>query len=165
MDKVEYAVETLPVVISPKVTWVVCGEPNSYTLPHGNILLCDEIMAMGLGYARFTALHEMGHETIAEYAIPITGPEEAAADDFAVVMSVMEGNPGDVIETAQIFESWAAFMPRSATDVHPSFGDRAIRMRQLLRGMLGEESFKGEWSQAVRSWYALTRPGLRVGVK
>ena len=77
-----------------------------------------------LGNLRFTLLHELGHAVIDQYGVALFGPEEIAADGFAIVLGdhlLDEAEMAAMIRAVtrlgrreaarELFDPWGDYMP------------------------------------------------------
>lgn len=137
--EVERAASYLPIKLEVDMGWALCGSWNgSYWKRYNYIRLCYENLEEGVGPARFIYLHELGHAyTMGEDDFDYTrwdGNYEAAADEFAAIMSLAQGHPEDLLAVARMFERESASRPYRKGDPHPPLLRRAETLRRLYLG-------------------------------
>lgn len=152
-EEVEAAGNILPVEINLPVIWEDCGSWNGWYT--GNeIHLCTDNLKYGLGVAREIYLHELGHAFIHQASVPLDrwkGNEEAAADEFAAVMSITQGHPEDVMVKARL---WITHPGGGGPwDPHPSNYARAMMFVRLYYGYMWPRiTWHDEWVGALSFW-------------
>ena len=154
MEEVQFR---LPVAMDNKVIWKSCGDWNgSYHFSDGHIELCNENLLEGLEVARMILLHELGHAYTFRYHTDLSrwqGNYEDAADEFAAVMTAVQGRPEDMIAKARLWEEWEKGHPWKGNDVHSPHLERAKRFRTLYHGFMFPKSQEGEaWRGALAFW-------------
>lgn len=156
-EQVEEAAIYLPVELDVDVTWINCTSWNGFYYPgQSRIELCRQNLAMGVGVARFIFLHELGHAYTFQNGLGYArwgGNYEAAADEWAAVMSITQGHPRDILEIANAYEAWGRLNPWHKGDPHPPMELRASNMRKLYYGWLYSWSVYGhDWREALAHW-------------
>ena len=137
-ERIESLQTYLPVELHVPVSWAHCGDWNGFYYPGSNrIVLCEENLALPEGAARLLFLHELGHA----YSIPLEldtvrweGNYEDEADEFAMVMSIVQGRPEDLLVMARVWEKWAKENPPEEGDEHSPASERAERLRRIYNG-------------------------------
>lgn len=136
-----------------------CGEPGAFYLAAlSAVQICYELvdviadritsegadgeMAYGGRFA-FIALHQVGHALIDKLRLPIDGPVELAADEFAAVMAARAPNAYSAVP-------WGGWRARAAgTDwEHPEIGNPGLgeaRSERLACLMYGVNPDAHEW--------------------
>lgn len=136
---VEEIAINLPVEVDVPVRWVSCGTWNGAYYYSGRIELCNENIAEGPGVARFIFLHELGHAYTFGRGTGFErfyGNYEAAADDFAAVISIVQGHPEDLVAMANAYEDWGKWNVQDPNDPHPSPMARAQHLRDIYLGYM-----------------------------
>lgn len=148
----------------------------------------EELAAATAETAQFAALHEMGHVLIAALGIPVTGQEEDAVDQFAVVMLAAGAEDTDQLtETAAVTLAAADSFEAMSTDPaeedwwdeHTLTQQRARTLVCLAAGsspdayealeeVVPQERYlrcPDEFRQAFTSWLTLLEGHYRPGVE
>ena len=135
--RVANIVETMQLPgVDVSVEWMPCGEMNGmYINAAHTIFMCDEDEA-DPDVAVFIAAHEMGHAIIEQREIPVTGSEEAAADELGVLGCVA----GDELTAVDAAGLWLAEMKGKddPADPHPGHAKRAYTLICLADGAESE---------------------------
>jgi len=139
-DEVELALDRLPVELTVTMRWMWCGDWNGYYFPGLDFIrLCEENLDQGVGAARFIYLHELGHAFTMERHPNFDrwdGNYEAAADEFAAIMAIVQGNPEDLVEIANLYIEWSREHVQRKGDPHPPMELRAKAMRDIYLGFV-----------------------------
>lgn len=147
----------LPSGVKVQVTWMDCPSFDAMYQPlTGDIEICIGVADVGVDTARFVVSHELAHAIIQQLDIPVTGSEEWAADEFATLVAISNGTPGDALAAAHQFEK--ALTPPRAFDDHPYGPVRARDMECLVRGSTGDDwqyECRKRYRRAVRAWMFL----------
>ena len=118
------------------ITWRRCGYVNAYYNPDTHrVTLCTELGEIDPGAARAIFVHELGHALIDQLHVPVTGLEEAAADEFAAWFFIRNGWNADLLALADLFGTDPTDDPR---DEHPSNARRRISLLCLEGQSRGE---------------------------
>lgn len=172
-----------PVMRDVTIEWPAqCGEPNAYYSPSDEtVIMCEELLVLGElvldgrgeALGRAVLAHELGHALIDLADIPITGTEEAAADELAVVMLLSSGREADVLAFVDFFDWLAAGGDGTDDpyDVHLPHARRAWDAKCLVLGRRmyqdpglhdyfaefgwGALECERRWSRAVHDWNRL----------
>jgi hypothetical protein len=161
-ERIESLQTYLPVELNAEISWKKCGDWNGfYWFDSGAIELCEENLALPEGAARMIFLHALGHAyTIPKGSRPKdadflrwNGNYEDAADEFAMIMTLVQGRPYDLIDMARVREKWAKENPPIVGDEHSPAIERARRLRAMYWGFVmqfgpGFETYKealGYW--------------------
>lgn len=154
------------------VIWVECGHVNAFYfssigLAFGRVVfprtvaLCKELTQINPAIARWIMAHEMAHAIIHQLQIPVTGSEEAAADELAAVYLGLVGRTDDLLIVAEHwFNSNRAENPFGS---HPSDMRRGIMALCMATGQMGQpwKHCRGyEWQRAVWTWQKLLNEPL-----
>ncbi len=129
----------------------------------------------------FILFHEVGHALIDVLKLPITGKEEDAADQFAILVladDVPVKGPPQAIYAAHYFGKSAATRQETYADLHGFsqqrvynfscwvYGTRPERYAYLISdGYLPQAravTCREEWKQLETGWFQLTTPHFRV---
>jgi hypothetical protein len=137
-ENIESLQDALPVELTVPVSWRTCGDWNGfYYYASESIVLCEENLALPDGAARMLFLHELGHA----YSIPRrldtrrwNGNWEDEADEFAMIISLAQGRPNDLLVMARVWEKWAKENPPIDGDTHSPATQRAARLRAMYWG-------------------------------
>lgn len=169
-EQVEMVAIFLPVELNVPMTWKRCGDWNAFYYFSGRIELCLENLKEGVGVAREIYLHELGHAfTFRKPGFDFSrwgGNYEAAADEFAAVVSVLQGNADDLVDKALLWIDYSAQVEHVPGDPHPPGIERARMMLDLYMGFHFPTSPQGaKWRDALRYWghqFSLVEPGNYV---
>lgn len=131
-----------------------CGSPNAAYMPGlRTIVVCNELVAKFPGSVTFIVAHEMAHAIIDQLDLPITGSEEAAADELAAVYSLSVGHPERVLAAAVFFDSLPG--GHQLSDPHPDPQQRMWTLRCYedgARAISVIENCSDIYTHAVRTW-------------
>lgn len=117
---------------------IPCLEINAgYSPLARTIYICRELLDyLPAPAIRAVIAHEMSHAIIHQYHVPVTGSEEAAADELAAVKMSLAGYQMDILQTAIWFQEMAN-APGYKDDVrdpHPALARRGWMMACLEDG-------------------------------
>lgn len=137
-ERIEVLQDYLPVEMHVPVTWETCGEWNGAYYPGAQrIVLCEENKYLPLGAQRMIFLHELGHAFTIPRDTPTyrwNGNYEDEADEFAAIMSIVQGHEEDLLVMAQVWENWAKENPPKPGDPHSPAIKRAKVLRDIYWG-------------------------------
>lgn len=101
-------------------------------------------------------LHELGHAYTSKYLTNFSrwgGNYEDAADEFAAVMTTVQGRPESMIEKARLWEKLEKEHPWQEGDEHSPHTVRAMKLRELYWGYMFPNTKYGEqWRAALAFW-------------
>jgi hypothetical protein len=178
--------------VNVQVAAAECGRVNAYFQPRSSppsVVMCYELVAAIhstferrqltrdqmdtalRGTMDFIMYHEIGHALVSVLALPITGREEDAVDQFATVMLAYY-NPNATVWAAQFFGSQGFSRPVSIAafaDEHAlneqrffnilcwTYGASPGNRTALLRSIPRDRAVRcqAEYRQAVTSWATL----------
>lgn len=147
----------LPVELNIPVVWVSCGSWNGGYYPGLKMIeLCEENLALPDGAARVIFLHELGHA----YTVPEgdfkrwSGNYEDAADEFAMVATVLQGHPDDLLVMARVWDQYAKENPPTPGDPHSPASARAARLRHFYLGYMGFGPYFPDYADTLDYWHA-----------
>lgn len=157
-EEVEQARVYLPLELDTGLIWDSCGTWNGFYFPGFDfILLCKENLDAGTEVARFIYLHELGHAYTFTRGIDFSrfsGNYEAAADEFAAVMSILQGHARDMLKVIELYLDWGKKHPHQADDPHPPMETRADNLKRIFLGYLLPKSKYGKYYiSALRYWH------------
>jgi len=138
-----------------------------------------------VGNTLFVMLHELGHGTVAEFNIPITGREEDSADNFAIVNLLRVGNAFSHRILVEAARGWFLSDRRDRDDKEPLeyYDEHSLdkqRAYQIVCVMVGsdpvafkdladetklpedrQKTCKRDYETAAAGWGAVLKPHLR----
>lgn len=124
-------------------------------LPGHTVFICNEVLQEPLAFVRFVVAHEMSHAIVDQYGIPVTGSQEAAADELAAVSLIALGFREDVGDAGL----WHAGHPgtEDPMDEHPSNNRRAWTLTCYADGAKddGSRYCKRYFRTALVNWTRL----------
>lgn len=137
-EHIESLRDQLPVELNNEVSWKNCGGWNGfYYYGSGDIELCNENLEEAPGVARFLYLHELGHAFTVPRKIDSTrfgGNMEDMADEFAMILSIVQKRPEDLLAMASAWETYDKRNPYQEGDTHSPHLVRASRLRYMYWG-------------------------------
>jgi hypothetical protein len=182
-----------------------CGEPNAFYEPKtGNIHFCFELVQLFdqlytklatspeqareliRGAVFFVFFHEFGHALTHELALPITGKEEDAVDQFATLLLLEQGERGEkaTLAGATFFLALSEQNPKGRLKFWDEHSLDAQRFYNIACWLFGASPFhqvnlvaKGllpaeraarcgdEYQQLRTSWKAIADPKLKRPIK
>lgn len=159
-----------PGVENTKLEWRYCLEPNAFYSPKDNaVYICHELVdeakaTMGpewAGVIRSVVAHELAHAVIYREQIPITGSEEAAADELANMTMMAAGMQADVLSLARYWYYTWSVRPQinmTLSAEHPAGVERARAAVCLLAGQdRSDADCVRTWQRVQRNWRQLLK--------
>lgn len=147
-----------PAEVELSISWMDCPSFDALYQPvTKEILICLGVADVGVDVTRFVIAHELAHALIWQLDLPITGSEEWAADEFATLVAIATGHPGDALGAAAKFED-VLTVPPTAGDDHPFGPVRARDIRCIVAGSHGDDDkyeCRNRYRRAVRAWMYL----------
>jgi hypothetical protein len=130
-----------------------CGQINAFSNPQdGSITICNELVVKLVNEGHGKALpwvffHEVGHSLLRLWDYPLWDNEDAA-DEFATVILLMEGDAGkgvilDAIKEWQTYPSFFESLAKLFTDDRHSISIQ--RARNIANWMKDSENLKRRW--------------------
>jgi len=148
--------------VTTTVTWEDCGEPNAY-YHNGKAVLCNELVTAGVPdfVIQFYLAHELAHGIIDQLDIPITGNEEFAADELAMLMLHMTGRDHVLVAAARFYGKRGR--PEAPHDEHPgdlrrSFNAFSFMQKPCSYPPKFNEVCSDAYKRASRNWARLIIP-------
>lgn len=147
--------------VSVIIDWQACDMVNAaYSPSTRHITICLETISKRPELLPFFMAHELGHATIDQLDLPITGSEEVAADEYATYTLIRAGMFEDVEAAAHAFWERGADIPFD--DPHPDDDVRGYMAHCYVRGWLLYNGFpKPMHSQCVSEYRRLVHTWTR----
>jgi hypothetical protein len=176
-----------------------CAEPNaSYDPPSGRVTLCYELFQslshlfanqagaeyLVAGTVVFALMHELAHALIDVLDLPVTGREEDAADQLAILLLLEQGAVGDSLAFGAVgwLASNAQSIPPNDLTLAGEHGLELQRVYNLVCWIYGRDSTRypelasdewlpefrrrrcpSEFARLERSWSTLLAPHRKAG--
>lgn len=140
------------------VMYAECGQVNAGYLSAGHrLLVCTEALELPPEVLRTIIAHEMGHAIIDQYNIPVTGSEEAAADELGAISQIAMGHSSDV-EFMADFYNHRDDGGEDVEDDHQSSAKRAAVLFCLIHGAdisSGDFTCRAQFVHTATVWLRL----------